>query len=196
MDISTETIKTLRDQTGVSVMQCKKALEEAGGDIEKALVLLRKRGGEMASKKSDRTLAAGTVASYIHAGGTVGSIVELSCETDFVAKTDGFKSLAYDIAMQVAATNPEFMKYEDVSEEAKVKAREVFAAEVAGKPEEMREKIMEGKLLSYFGERCLLNQPFIKDPKRTVQNLIEEAVQKFGERTEVTRFTRFSVGDR
>jgi elongation factor Ts len=193
MEITTDLIKSLRDQTGVSVMQCKKALEEAGGDIEKALVLLRKHSSEMASKKSDRTLGAGTVAAYIHSGGAVGAMVELSCETDFVSKNEEFKKLAYEIAMQVAAANPEFMKYDDVSDDAKIAAREVFTKEIEGKPEEMKEKIMEGKLLSYFGEKCLLDQPFIKDPKMTIRGLIEGAVQKFGERVEVARFARFSV---
>ncbi len=190
-----EEIKALRDQTGISVMQCKKALEEAKGDVEKALILLRKKGSEIAAKKSDRTLGAGVVQAYIHAG-SVGAMIELSCETDFVAKNEDFKKLAYEIAMQVAATNPLFLRYDEVTDEAKTAAREVFTKEIEGKPEDMKEKIMEGKLMSYFGEKVLLEQAYIKDPKLTITNLIESAIQKFGEKIEVTRFVRFDAGRR
>lgn len=191
--ITTEQVKELRDKTGLSIMQCKKALEEAGGDIEKAIVILRKASGGVASKKSDRTLGAGVVASYIHSGGSVGAIVELSCETDFVAKNEEFKAIAYDIAMQVAATDPQFLKMEDITPESKKSAMEVFSAEVEGKPEDMKEKILEGKLNSYFGERTLLEQDFIKNPELKVKDLVTGAVQKFGERIEVRRFVRFST---
>lgn len=191
--ITTEQVKELRDKTGLSIMQCKKALEEAGGDIEKAIVILRKASGGVASKKSDRTLGAGVVASYIHGGGSVGAIVELSCETDFVAKNEEFKAIAYDIAMQVAATDPQFLKMEDITPESKKSAVEVFSAEVEGKPEDMKEKILEGKLNSYFGERTLMEQDFIKNPELKIKDLITGAVQKFGERIEVRRFVRFST---
>ncbi len=193
--ISTEQVKELRDKTGVSVMQCRKALEEAGGDMEKATVILKKRGADVAAKKSERTLAAGAVQSYIHASGNIGAIVELSAETDFVAKNEEFKKAAYDIAMHVAATNPEFLSMEDVTDEARSKAAEVFKAETEGKPEDLKQKILEGKLKSYFAERVLLEQPFIKNPEITIRDLVNSLVQKFGERAEIRRFVRFSSGD-
>ncbi len=192
-EITTEQIKSLRDATGISVMQCKKALEEAGGDFEKALIILRKKGGDIAAKKADRVLGSGVVAAYIHGNGSVGAMVELSCETDFVAKNEEFKALAYDIAMHVAALNPTYLKAEDVPEADKAKAREVFAKEVEGKPAAIMEKIMQGKLGAYFGEKTLLEQQFIKNPEVTVKNLVESGIQKFGEKMEVARFTRFSV---
>lgn len=195
MGITTETIKELRDQTGISVMQCKKALEEAKGDMEKAIMLLKKKSGEVALKKAGRSLGAGTIAAYIHAGGTVGVMIQLSCETDFVAKNEEFKKLAYDIAMHGAATNPEFISSNDISPEDKKKAMDMFASEVkeSDKPEEIKKKILEGKLNSYFNERTLLEQSFVKNPDTTIKGLLENAVQKFGERTEVTNFTRFAV---
>jgi len=195
MEITTEVIKELRDKTGISVMQCKKALEEASGDMEKAIMLLKKKSGEIASKKSDRSLGSGTIAAYIHAGGTVGSMIELSCETDFVAKNEEFKKLAYDIAMHSAATNPEFVSVDDISEDDKKKAVEMFEKEVneSDKPEDIKKKMLEGKLNSYFNERILLEQSFVKNPDITIKGLLEEAVQKFGERTEITNFVRFSI---
>jgi elongation factor Ts len=193
--ITTENIKELRDQTGISVMQCKKALEETGGDMEKALLFLKRKSGEIASKKASRNLGAGTIAAYIHAGGKVGTMVELSCETDFVAKNEDFKKLAYDIAMHIAATNPSFLSTDDISEDDKKKATEMLMKEVekTDKPEEIKKKMLEGKLSSFFNEQTLLEQPFIKNPDVTIKGLIEEAVQKFGERTEITNFARFSV---
>jgi elongation factor Ts len=193
MMITTEQVKELRNKTGLSIMQCRKALEEAEGDIEKAIVILRKNSAGIADKKSDRTLGAGIVASYIHGAGAVGAIVEVSCETDFVAKNEEFKSLAYDIAMQVAATDPQFLKMEDIDEGAKVTAKEVFAKEALGKPADIQEKIIDGKLLAYFGEKTLLEQPFIKNPELKVRDLVTSAVQKFGERIEIRRFVRFST---
>jgi elongation factor Ts len=191
--ITTEQVKALRDQTGVSVMQCKKALEEAGGDTEKALVILRKKSGELAAKKGDRTFKAGTVQAYIHANGSVGAIVELDCETDFVSNNEEFKVLARDIAMHVTATNPKFVSINDITEADKKTAKEVFEGEVKGKPEAVRQKILDGKLDSYFGEMVLLNQPFIKNPEITIQALLDAAVQKFGEKTAVARFRRFKI---
>jgi elongation factor Ts len=193
MAITTEQIKDLRDKTGISVMQCKKALEETNGDVEKALVILKKKGSEIAAKKGDRELKAGVVNSYIHNTKTVGATVELLCETDFVAKNEEFIKLAYDIAMQVSATNPEYLRFEDIPEDAKKAAMEVFEAEVAGKPEDMKAKILDGKLRSYFADKVLLEQPFIKNPDDTILNLLENAAQKFGERTEVRKFVRFSI---
>lgn len=191
--ISTDAVKQLRDQTGVSVMQCKKALEEAGGDMEKAMIILRKKSGEISAKKSDRTFKAGTVQAYIHANGTVGAMVELDCETDFVANNDEFKTLARDIAMHVTATNPKFTSREDITKADMNKAREVFEAEVKGKPEAVKEKILEGKLSAYFADMVLLDQPFIKNPDITIRGLIDGAVQKFGEKTALVRFIRFKI---
>ena len=193
--ITTEQVKELRDSTGISVMQCKKALEEAGGDMEKAKVILRKKSGEIAAKKGDRTFKAGTVQSYAHSTGRVATIVELLCETDFVSGNEEFKALARDIAMHVTATNPKFLKKEDITEEARNTAKEVFMKEVEGKPKEMQDKILEGKLATYFGEMVLLNQPFIKNSEVTIEGLILAAVQKFGEKIEVGRFVRFAVLD-
>lgn len=192
MDISTETLKALRDRTGVSVMQCKKALEEAGGNVEQAEVILRKRSGAAADKKADRDLGAGAVATYLH-GGEIGSLVLLSSETDFVARNEEFSALARDIAMQVAATNPTFLSTEEIPEEVRASAVAVFQEEVKDKPEEMREKILEGKISAYFRDQVLLEQTYIKDESKTVRDLITEASQKFGERVEITRFARFSA---
>jgi elongation factor Ts len=191
--ISTDDVKKLRDMTGISVMQCRKALEEAGGDFDKAIVILQKRGAEIAAKKAGRTLGAGVVSSYIHATGTVGAMVELYCETDFVSGNDEFKKLAYDIAMHITASNPEFLKTEDITKKAKDLAKGAFIKEVEGKPIAMKKKILEGKLKSYFAERVLLEQPFIKNPELTIRALIDGAIQKFGEKIEIGRFVRFSV---
>lgn len=193
MEITTELIKQLRDKTGVSVMQCKKALDETNGDMEKAVMVLLKKSADIASSKQGRTLNSGIISSYIHATGNVGSMVELLCESDFVANNEDFKKLARDIAMHITATNPQFLKMEDIDEHAMGLAREMFLKEVEGKPEEMKEKIMEGKLSAYWGERVLLGQQFIKDPELTITNLIQSAVQKFGEKIEISRFVRFSV---
>jgi len=193
MEITTEQIKALRSETGVSIMQCKKALEEAGGDMEKAKVILRKSSAKSASKKADRELGAGIVASYIHAGGSVGAMVELLCETDFVSKNEEFQALAKEIAMQVAASAPEFITEEEIDETAKEKAREIFAEEAKDKPEEMQEKIIEGKLNSYFGEKVLLKQAYIKNPDVNINSLLEEGIQKFGEKIQIGRISRFSI---
>jgi elongation factor Ts len=192
--ISLEQVKALRDKTSISIMQCRKALEDAGGDEEKALIILRKKGAEISAKKSDRSLGAGVIAAYLHSNNLIGSMVELSCETDFVAKNEEFIKLAHDIAMQVSATNPEFRTMDEIVEADKAKASEIFVEEVVGKPEELKEKILQGKLDAYFKERVLLDQPFIKNQDITIRQLIESFVQKFGERIEVAKFTRFSVG--
>ncbi len=174
-------------------MQCKKALEEAGGDREKAKVILRKLGGAAAAKKAERTLGAGAIGSYVHATGTIGAMVVLSSETDFVAKNDEFKTLAREIAMHVAAMSPEFLRREDVGEEAMAAARAVFAKEAEGKSEDVRERVIAGKLDAYFAERILLEQPFIKDQSMRIRDLVTAASQKFGERVELTRFVRIVV---
>jgi elongation factor Ts len=193
MAITTEQIKELRNITGVSIMQCKKALEEAEGDMEKAQILLRKLSKKAADKKADRELGAGAVASYIHGEGAVGSLVELLCETDFVSKNEGFQELAKEIAMHVAASAPEFVRESEIAEEDTVKAKELFTEEVADKPAEMQEQIIEGKLAAYFADKTLMKQPYIKSPDKTVEQLIEEAIQKFGEKVEIGRISRFSI---
>lgn len=192
-EISMDLIKALRDKTGISVMQCKKALEEAGGDEEKAIIMLRKKGAEIASKKGDRAFGAGAVQAYIHSNNNIGAMVELVSETDFVSNNADFRALAYDIAMHISAANPEFIRKDQISEEAKNKAKEVFEAEVAGKPENLKEQILAGKLDAYFKDKILLEQPFIKNPDLTIQQLLDNAIQKFGERIEVANFSRLSV---
>jgi len=191
--VTTDIIKQLRDETGVSVMQCKKALEEAGGDFAKAIVILKKKGADAAAKKSDRTLNAGIIASYVHATGTTGAMVELACETDFVAKTPEFKQLGYDIAMHIVALKPEFIKREDITKEARDLAMSVFEKDVLDKPKEMREKILEEKLVAYFADRVLHEQKFIKNADLSILELINAYVQKFGEKTEIVRFVRYGV---
>lgn len=191
--VTTEQIKQLRDETGLSIMQCKKALLEAKGDMEKARVIIQKFSKGLAAKKSDRTLGAGAVASYIHATGTAGALVLLASETDFVSSNEEFRALAREIAMHVTASNPQFVKVEDINEHDKKVASEVFAEEVKDKPEAMREKILQGKLDSYFSEKVLLTQPFIKNPDVTIGDLVEQAIQKFGEKIEIVKFSRFSL---
>ena len=191
--ITIEQVKELRDKTGISIMQCRKALEEAGGDMEKAIIILKKKGADSAAKKGDRTMAAGAIAAYVHGAGSIASLVHLGSETDFVSNNKEFKDLAYAIAQQVAATNPEFLSYADISDEDKAKASEVFAEEVKGKPEELKAKILEGKLGAYFKERCLLEQAYIKNPDQTVNDHLTTAIQKFGEKIAVVRFVRYSV---
>jgi elongation factor Ts len=191
--ISSELIKELREMTGVSVMQCKKALEEAGGDKEKAIIILKKKGAEASAKKGDRTLAATQICAYIHSTGTTGVMIELACETDFVARNPEFKALGYDIAMHIAATKPEFRRRTDITDADRKVAESVFATEVEGKPEAMKAKILEGKLSAYFADRVLEEQPFIKNPDLTIAGLISEAVQKFGEKIEIVRFVRYGA---
>ncbi len=193
MEITSAAIKQLRDQTGISVMQCKKALEEAGGDMEKALIILKQKRKEAADKKSDRELGAGAVGVYVHNTGEVASMVLLGSETDFVSKNQEFIDLARDIAMHVAATNPKYLSRDEVNEEAVSKAKEVFAEDIKDKPAEMQEKIMEGKLNSYFKEQILLEQPFIKNPETTIGEMVNGAVQKFGENVSLVEFKRISV---
>lgn len=192
MDITTEIIKELRDKTGVSIMQCKKALEEAGGDLAKAEVILRKRSAASAEKKADRELGAGAIGTYVHEG-SIGAMVLLSCETDFVSKNPDFGALARDVAMQVAATNPKYADATEIAEDAKAAATAVFTEEVKDKPAEMREKILDGKLAAYFRDQVLLDQAYIKDEGKTVRDLLNEATQKFGERVVVSHFARFSA---
>ena len=193
MEITTADIKALRDQTGISVMQCKKALEEAAGDKDKALIILKKRRSEAAEKKAERELGAGTIGMYLHNTHEVAAIVHLACETDFVAKNEEFVALANEVAMHVAAMAPKYISRDELSDEVIEKAKEVFAAEVKDKPAEMQEKIMDGKLASYFKDQILLEQPFVKNPETTIGDMITGAVQKFGENVNVVAFQRLSI---
>lgn len=180
--------------TGVSVMQCKKALEDSGGDTQKAILALRKVSGDVAAKKAERTLGAGTIAAYIHANHGVGAMVILSCETDFVAKNEDFQKIAYNIAMHVAATNPPYLKREDIPADEVAFVTETMKEEIPkDKPEDVRKKILEGKINDYMKTKVLLEQNYIKDETQTIADLTKAAVQKFGERTEVAKFVRFSV---
>ncbi len=193
MEISTELIKALRDETSVSVMQCKKALEEAGGDVEKAKVILRKISATIASKKADRELGAGVAAAYTHAGGSVVGAVVLCSETDFVSKNEAFSKLAYDIAMHVAAMNPQFKNRHEVKDSDLAAARSVFEKEVENVPEGARGKALEGKIDSYLKDKVLLEQPFVKDASVTIAQLLDQAMQKFGEKVELG-FVAFGLG--
>jgi elongation factor Ts len=187
-------VKKLRDETGVSIMQCKKALEEAGGDMEKAKIALRKKASSDAAKKGDRAFGAVCSAAYIHQGGKVGAMVQLACETDFVAQNPEFMALANDIAVHVAGMNPEYVKETDITEEVKNKYMTVFKEEAAntGKPEPVQQKIAEGKWAEFLAGSVLMNQKFLKDDSKTVAEMISGAVQKFGENTTIVKFVRFA----
>jgi elongation factor Ts len=193
MEITSTQIKELRDQTGISVMQCKRALEEADGDMDKAIIILKKKRSEAADKKSDREIAAGAIGSYVHNTNEVAAMVLLGCETDFVSKNAEFVALAKDIAMHVAATNPTYINKSEIDEVTLGKAKEVFATEIVGKPAEMVEKILEGKMSSYFKEQILMEQDFVKNPETTIAEMINGAVQKFGENVTIAKISRLSV---
>lgn len=195
--ITAAMVKELRERTGAGMMDCKKALEATNGDIEKAIDELRTKGLAKAAKKAGRVASEGLVVSYIHGGGRIGVLVEVNCETDFVAKTDEFKQLAYDIAMQIAAANPEYLNRESVPEEVINHEKEVLRAQALeeGKPEKIIDKMVEGRLEKFYKENCLLEQEFIKDPDKTVQELIHEHIAKMGENITVRRFVRYEVGE-
>jgi len=193
MEIKSELLKELRAKTGVSVMQCKKALEEAGGDMEKALIILQKKGGEAALKKSDRELGAGSIGAYVHNTNEVAALVHLACETDFVSKNEEFTALAREIAMHVAAQNPKYIRRDEVSKEELEKVKSVFEEEVGDKPAEIKEKILTGKVDAYFKDRVLMEQAFIKDPEKTIGDLVTSAIQKFGENVAISEISRVSV---
>lgn len=197
MAISAASVKELREKTGAGMLDCKKALEEANGDIEKAISILREKGLSAAAKKAGRIATEGIVESYIHAGGRIGVLVEVNCETDFVAKTDEFKDFVRDIAMHIAADNPKYVRREDVSQEDLEKEREVLKAQALneGKPEHIVEKMVEGRLAKYYEEVCLLEQAFIKDPDKTISELLNEQVAKIGENINVRRFVRYELGE-
>ena len=196
-NISAAQVKELRERSGAPMMDCKHALTESKGDIEQALVWLRKKGIATAAKKSARVTSEGSVASYIHAGGKIGVLVEVNCESDFVARTDDFKELIKDIAMHIAAADPKFVRKEDVTPEAYEKEKEIYRAQAAGtgKPPQVVEKIVEGKMAKFYEEVCLLDQPFVKEPGITIHQLIASRIGKLGENISVRRFARFKVGD-
>ncbi|KYO65783.1 translation elongation factor Ts [Thermovenabulum gondwanense] len=195
--ISSEQVKELRERTGAGIMDCKKALAEADGDMEKAVVILRERGLAKAAKKAGREAKEGIIDSYIHGGGRIGVLLEVNCETDFVARNDEFKSLVKDLAMQIAAANPKYIKREDVPAEIIENERHILRTQAIneGKPEHVVDKIVEGRLEKFFEENCLLEQPFIKDPDRKVSQIIMEKIALLGENITVSRFVRFEKGE-
>ena len=197
MTIAAKDVKLLRDRTGAGMMDCKKALQETNGDMEAAIDYLRAKGAAKAAKRAAKAANEGTIGSYIHFGGKVGVMVELNCETDFVAKTDAFLELAKDIAMHIAASSPVAVRPEDIPEDIVAREKQIFLEQVKneGKPEHIAEKIVEGKLRKYFEESTLLQQPFVKDTERTIEQLITDASAKTGEKIEVARFARFQVGE-
>ncbi len=197
MEITSEQVKILRDRTGAGMMDCKKALAETGGEMEKAIDYLRKKGAATAAKRADRATNQGVVEAYIHAGGRIGSMVELNCETDFVAKTDDFKLLAREIAMQIAAMNPLYISKEDVPKEVIDHEKEIYRTQARNekKPEQVVERIADGKLEKYFQEFCLLEQTYIKDSGKTIKDLILEMTAKTGEKITIRRFQRFHLGE-
>ncbi len=190
-----DAIKKLREKTNADVVAFKKALREAGGDADKAVEILRKQGVAMASKKVGREAKEGRVESYIHLGGKIGVLVEVNCESDFVARNDDFKSFVKDVAMQVAASNPLYVRKEDVPESAAKKETEIIKAQASGKASAAIEKIIEGKLTKFYEEVCLLEQPFIKDPSMKVKDILTSMIAKIGENIVVRRFVRYQVGE-
>jgi elongation factor Ts len=195
MTVSIEDIKRLREATQVSMADCKAALEEAGGDFEKAVEILRKKGALKARAKEARAVGAGLVEAYVHPGGRVGVLLELRCETDFVARNEAFRALAHDIAMQIAAMNPLWVRPEDIPEEIRDKERHMWEESMGleGKPVEIRAKIIEGKLQAYYKEVCLMSQPFIKNEDITIKELIDSVIAKVGENIQIARFARFEI---
>ena len=196
-EITAALVKELRERTGAGMMDCKKALSATDGDLEKAIDFLREKGLAAAAKKAGRVAAEGLVEAYIHGGGRIGVLVEVNCETDFVAKTDAFKELVKDIAMHIAATNPSYLKREEVPT-AELEHEQAVLAEQArneGKPEKIIEKMVTGRIEKYYKEVCLLEQPFVKDPDKTISDLITESIAKIGENIAIRRFTRYQLGE-
>jgi len=197
MQVSAQMVKELRDRTGAGMMDCKAALAEVEGDLEKAVDVLRKKGLAAAAKKAGRVAADGLVTSYIHAGGKLGVLLEVNCETDFVARTEGFQDLVKDIAMHIAAAEPLYVRREEVPADAIEREKAIFRDQAAasGKPANVVERIVEGKLDKFFGESCLLEQAFVKNPDQTVGELVQAAVGSIGENIQVRRFARFKLGE-
>jgi elongation factor Ts len=197
MSVTPQMVKELRERTGAGMMDCKNALLETKGDMEQAIDFLRKKGLASAAKKAGRVTAEGAVASYIHAGGKIGVLVEVNCETDFVARTDQFQELVRDIAMHIAAADPRFVRREEVTEDVLVRERAIYRERTLaeGKPEKVVDKIVEGRMEKFFSEAVLLEQPFVKDPDKTVGDLVSERIAKIGENIQVRRFARFKLGE-
>lgn len=197
VNISASQVKELREKTGAPMMDCKQALTEAKGDMEQAVVVLRKKGVSVAAKKAARVTSEGSVASYIHAGGKIGVLVEINCESDFVARTEDFKELVHDIAMHIAASDPKYIRKEDVTPEAYEREKDIFRAQAiaSGKPANIAEKMVGGKMAKFYEEVCLLEQPFIKDQTVSIAQLIAAKIGKLGENIAVRRFARFKVGE-
>ena len=195
--ITAEMVKELRERTGAGMMDCKKALTEVNGDMEKAVDFLREKGLAAAAKRSSRVASEGLVEAYIHGGGRIGVLLEINCETDFVAKTDGFKALAKDVAMQIAAANPSYVSREEVPSEILEHEREILRAQALneGKPANIVDKMIVGRVEKYYKEVCLLEQPFIKDTDKTISQLITESIAKIGENISIRRFTRYQLGE-
>lgn len=196
-EISAKMVKELRECTGAGMMDCKKALAEVDGDMQKAVDYLREKGQAAAAKKASRIAAEGLIESYIHGVGRIGVLLELNCETDFVAKNEDFKMLAKDLAMQVAASKPEYVKKEEVPEDIIAKEKEILAAQAAneGKPEKIIAKMVEGRIEKYYKEVCLMEQPFVKDPDITIKELIAQKINKIGENISIRRFVRYELGE-
>ncbi len=197
MSINAKTVKTLRERTGAGMMDCKKALLETNGDLEKAVDHLRKTGVAKAEKKGQRTTKEGLVFSYIHHGGKLGVLLELNCETDFVAKTEGFNDLAHNLAMQIAATNPSSVSREDMDPAILNREKDIFIdqAKESGKPDNIIEKMVEGKVEKFYAESCLIEQQYIKDSERKVSDLLNESVSTLGENIVINRFIRYAIGE-
>ncbi|HQG30326.1 MAG TPA: translation elongation factor Ts [Deltaproteobacteria bacterium] len=197
MQITSEDVKKLREKTGVGMMDCKKALQECGGDFDKAVEFLRKKGMDVANKRQGRTASQGLVTSYIHMGGKIGVLVEVNCESDFVAKSESFVNFAKDIAMHIAAAAPEWVSSEDVPANVLDKEKEILREQAlkSGKPEKIVDKIVEGKLSKFYEERCLLDQPFVKDKDKKIKQLLDEMMGKTGEKCVIRRFARYQLGE-
>lgn len=197
MAVNAADVKTLRERTGAGMLDCKKALEEANGDLTRAAELLREKGLSAAAKKGDRVATEGIVESYIHAGGRIGVLVEVNCETDFVGKTDQFRAFVKDIAMQIAAANPKFLSREEVSQEELDKEKEILRNQALneGKPEKIVDKMVEGRMNKYYEENCLMEQVFVKDQDKTITTLLNEKIAAIGEKISIRRFARYELGE-
>jgi elongation factor Ts len=197
MEVSASTVKELRERTGAGMMDCKKALSETGGDLQKAVDFLRQKGLAAAAKKADRAATDGAIGAYVHPGGKIGVLVEINCETDFVARTAEFQALLKDIAMQVAAANPRFVRREDVPAEELDKEKTIYRQQAleTGKPEKVIDKIVEGKIERFYSEVCLMEQSFIKDPDKSITGVLNDAIGRLGENIQIRRFARYHLGE-